>query len=146
MRKVGKWIVAVVIVCVPVIYCGHLFANYMAIENDLEKKSARTLHPSVDEGNATDLAYIYNMRREMHIREGKLILVWFIVVPATNVHYSCSYESGFSDFKVGDSVKLIHTTSEDEGDYGYIVGLHEKEQGKVTAIWNFNMDSDDSSP
>jgi hypothetical protein len=144
MRKIGSWAIVCLVMCVPLLYGGHLLANYQGTQKDLAQKSTRTIHPSVDDDDASDLGYIYNVRREIYIREGKLVLVWFVVVPATNVHYSCSYDAGFSDFKTGDSVRLIYTKSEDAGDYGYIVGLHDKEQGKVTSIWNFNMDTDDS--
>jgi hypothetical protein len=146
MLKIGSWAIVCLVLCIPLLYGGHLLANYQGIQKGVAQKSAKTLIPSVDDGDASDIGYIYNMRRETRIREGKLILVWFVVIPATNVHYSCSYDSGFSDFKIGDSVRLIHTKSEDAGDYGYMIGLHDKEQGKVTSIWNFNMDAEDAAP
>jgi hypothetical protein len=93
------------------------------------------------DNEASGFGYIYSMRRENYIREGRLNLVWFVVIPTTNDHYTCSYEAGYSDFKTGDSVRLIHTTSEDEGDYGYIIGLYDKESGKAASVWNFNLDS-----
>jgi hypothetical protein len=99
------------------------------------------LRPVVDEHDATDIAYIYDMRREESFTKEALNLVWFIVVPATNIHYSCSYQDGFSDFKVGDGVRLIHTKSDEDGADGFIIGLHGPERGKVTSIWNFNMDN-----
>jgi hypothetical protein len=87
------------------------------------------------------LGYIYSMRRDTPIHDDELNLVWFVVVPATNVHYSCSYEGGFPDFKTGDSVRVIHTKSDEEGEYGYIIGLHDTEKDKVSEVWNFDLDT-----
>ena len=128
-------------VCAALIYAGYKVRNHLKIQRYLDKKSAIVVHPKVGENDASDFGYIYSMRRDTPIHDDELNLVWFVVVPATNVHYTCSYEAGFPDFKTGDSVKLIHTKSDDEGDYGYIIGLHDKEQGKVTEVWNFDLDS-----
>jgi hypothetical protein len=135
------WLVAIAIVCLTLLYVAHLIGNYIGIRKDLERKSAIVVHPRVGDNEASDFGYIYSMRREKLIREGRLNLGWVVVVPATNDHYSCSYEAGYSDFKTGDSVRLIHTTSEDEGDYGYIIGLYDKESGKAASVWNFNLNS-----
>jgi hypothetical protein len=128
-------------VCAALIYAGYKVRNHLKIQRYLDKKSAIVVHPKVGENDASDFGYIYSMRRDTPIHDDELNLVWFVVVPATNVHYTCSYEAGFPDFKTGDSVKLIHTKSDDEGDYGYIIGLHDKEQGQVTEVWNFDLDS-----
>ncbi|MGA8086705.1 MAG: hypothetical protein WCA10_05315 [Terracidiphilus sp.] len=141
MKKLGAWVLTCLVVCAPLIYVGHLLSNYVKIRKDLQRKSAIVVHPTVGENEALDLGYIYSMRRDSLLREGRLNLVWFVVVPATNVHYSCPYEEGYSDFKTGDSVRLIHTTSEDGGDNGYIVGLHDNERDKVASVWNFNLDT-----
>lgn len=141
MQRLRLWLLAIAIVCLPLVYIAHLVGNYLGIRRDLERKSAIVVHPRVGDNEASDIGYIYSMRRENHIREGRLNLVWFVVIPATNVHYSCPYEEGFSDFKTGDSVRLIHTTSEEEGDYGYIIGLYDKESGKAASVWNFDLDS-----
>jgi hypothetical protein len=149
----GAWIILLVMpkaqlrlligfaVCAALIYAGYKVRNHLKIQRYLDKKSAIVVHPKVGENDASDFGDIYSMRRDTPIHDDELNLVWFVVVPATNVHYTCSYEAGFPDFKTGDSVKLIHTKSDDEGDYGYIIGLHDKEQGKVTEVWNFDLDS-----
>jgi hypothetical protein len=71
-----------------------------------------------------------------------LNLVWFIVVPSENTRWSCSYQAGFPDFKVGDGVTIIHKKSAvDTVDYsGYVIGLHEKEKGKVTDVWALDLE------
>jgi hypothetical protein len=129
------------VVCAALTYAGYVVRNHLKIQRYLDKKSAIVVHPKVGETDVSELGYIYSMRRDNPIHDDELNLVWFVVVPATNVHYSCSYEAGFPDFKTGDSVRLIHTKSDDEGDYGYIIGLHDKEQGRVTEVWNFNLDN-----
>jgi hypothetical protein len=136
-----SWIFFTGIIGGGLYYGVHLLMNYIHLEKEFRENSAKIAHPRVFENQASDIGYIYSMRRETLIREEKLNLVWFVVVPTTNIHYSCPYEYGYPDFKTGDSVRLIHTTSEDEGDYGYIVGLHDQEQGKATAIWNFDLDT-----
>jgi hypothetical protein len=141
MQKVGAWLVIGMVLCIPLLYLGHLYANYEKIQADLQRKSAIAVQPTVGAGDASEIGYIYSMRRETYIREGRLNLVWFVVVPATNIHYSCSYEAGFPDFKTGDSVGIIHTNSDEEGHYGYIIGLHDNKQGKVASVWNFNLDT-----
>jgi len=82
------------------------------------------------------------MRNETHIREGRLNLVWYVVVPDTNVHYSGVYDSGYADWKNGDSVWIIHNKDDDEADYGYLVGMHEPKQGKATLVWILNSDDE----
>lgn len=147
MRKAATYLVLAAVVSTPLLYLGHLYANYRKIQTELARKSATIVRPSVRNGDASDLGYIYSMRRETRIREGRLNLVWFVVVPATNVHYSCPYEEGYSGFRTGDSVRLVHTKKEEEGDYGYIVGLHANEQGKAALVWNFNLDAaEDNEP
>jgi hypothetical protein len=141
MEKLGLWLVIIPVVSVPILYAGHLVANYERIQKNLERKSSLVVHPSVTDGNASDLGYIYSMRRETHVRDGELNLVWFVVVPATNVHYSCPYEAGYSDFKIGDSVRLIHTKSDEESDLGYILGLYDNERGQVASVWDFDLDA-----
>jgi hypothetical protein len=127
--------------CGALIYGGYSYRNHLKIQQYLDQKSAIAVHPKILEGDASDIGYIYSMRRDTPIHDDELNLVWFVVVPKTNAHYSCSYEEGFPHFRVGDSVTLIHTTS-DEADDGYIVGLHDQERGKTTMVWNFNMDND----
>lgn len=131
--------IAVVVFCAPVFYLLHLWSNYENIQRDLKHKSSIVVRPVVRDGSARDIGYIYSMRRETNVREGNLNLVWFVIVPATNVRYSCSYEDGYSEFRKGDSVAIIHTKSDEEGDYGFIVGLHDNEVGKVASVWNFDL-------
>jgi len=141
MQKARPWPLIGLVVCIGLIYGGYRLKNHLKVQRELERKSAIVVHPKVGEGDASDLGYIYSMRRDTPIHDDELNLVWFVVVPATNVHYTCSYEAGFPDFKVGDSVRLIHTKSDDDADYGYIIGLHDDEQGKATEVWNFNLDT-----
>ena len=59
--------------------------------------------------------------------------MWFIKVPGTGERYSCSWDRGFSGFKKDDDVRLIRPKDVmTESGYGYIVGLHDKLQGKVS--------------
>jgi hypothetical protein len=136
-----SWVFFALVIGGGLYYGIHLLRNYLQIKSDFKENSARIVHPSVGENQASDIGYIYSMRRETMIREGRLNLVWFVVIPATNVHYSCPYEYGYPDFKTGDSVRLIHTTSEEDGDNGFIVGLHENERDKVASVWNFDLDT-----
>jgi hypothetical protein len=82
------------------------------------------------------------MRREKNIGEGTLNLVWFVVVPSRNTRWSCSYQAGFSDFKVGDSVRIIHEKlGIDTVDFsGYLIGLHEKISGRATDVWAIGLE------
>jgi len=143
MPKVQVRLLIGLVVCAALFYAGYKVRNHLRIQRYLNRQSAIVVHPKIGDTDASDFGYIYSMRRDTPIHDDELNLVWFVVVPATNVHYSCSYHAGFPDFRTGDSVRLIHTTSEDEGDYGYIVGLHDAEHGKVTEVWNFNSDNAD---
>jgi hypothetical protein len=127
----------------PVGYGVHLIMNYNKIERELHKNEARVTQPRVNDDAKAEIGYIYQMRNETQIREGRLNLVWFVVVPATNVHYSAVYDSGYADWKMGDSIRLIHNKNDDESDYGYLVGMHDKKLGKATFVWTIN--SDDSA-
>ena len=149
MQKFVGWLLVALIVCLPCAYGIHLYGNYRKIQTDLRRHSQQVVQPGVDSESVTEIGYIFEMRRDTYIREGRLNLVWFIAVPATGSRYSCSYESGFPDFKVGDGVRIIHKKdSVDNADFtGYVIGLHEKEQGKTTAVWalvldELEMDSD----
>lgn len=141
MRTTGARLLIGVGLCVASMYAGYSYRNHLKIQRYLDQESAIVVHPKILEGDASDAGYIYSMRRDTPIHDDELNLVWFVVVPSTNAHYSCSYEGGFPGFQVGDSVTLIHTTR-DEADDGYIVGLHDHERGKATMVWNFNMDND----
>ncbi|MFZ0392262.1 MAG: hypothetical protein WBX09_09535 [Terracidiphilus sp.] len=142
MRKFFGWLVVILIVGLPVAYCVHLYDNYRKIQADLRRNSQRVVQPSVDDTSVSEIGYIFSIRRDTYIREGRLNLVWFIAVPETGSRYSCSYEAGFPDFKVGDGVRIIHKKDDvDNVDFtGYIIGLHEKEQGKTTEVWALDLD------
>jgi hypothetical protein len=120
MPKAQKQLLIGCLICASLIYAGYKIRNYVRIQKYLAEKSATVVNPKIGENDALDLAYIYSMRRDTAIHDDELNLVWFVVVPSTNVLYSCSYEAGFPEFKAGDSVRLIHTKSNGEGDYGYI--------------------------
>lgn len=132
----------VLIVCIPYAYAIHLYRNYAGIQTNLRERAALTVHAAVGADSVSEVGYIFSMRRETYIRKGRFNLVWFIAVPATGARYSCSYESGFQNFKVGDGVTVIHTKADiDTGDYeGYIIGLHHEEQGKVAGVWALDLD------
>jgi hypothetical protein len=132
----------VVVIALPCAYGIHLYKNYVKIQRELHEKSSRIVRPEVDDESVSEIGYVYSMRRETYIREGRLNLVWFIAVPSENTRWSCSYQAGFPDFKVGDGVKIIHKRSDvDTVDYsGYVIGLHDKEQGKVTDVWVLDED------
>jgi len=134
-------VIVLVVIGLPCAYGIHLYRNYVQIQSELRDKSSRIVRPKVDDESVSEIGYIYDMRRETYIREGRLNLVWFIVVPSENTRWSCSYEAGFPDLKVGDGVTIIHKrTGVDSADYGYVVGLHDKEQGKVTEVWVIDLD------
>jgi hypothetical protein len=140
MQKFIGWLILIAVIGLPTAYGIHLWRNYAKIDQELRANTARVIHPKVDDDDVSEIGYVYQMRREWHIRDGELNLVWFVVVPATNVHYSCVYTSGYPDFKTGDSVRIIHNKDEDESDYGYLVGMHDNRQGKTTLVWTINSD------
>jgi hypothetical protein len=47
---------------------------------------------------------------------------------------------GIPIFRIGDAVRIIHNKDDGESDYGYLVGLHDKKQGKATLVWTLNSD------
>lgn len=142
MPKLLGWLVVILIVCLPCAYGVHLYGNYRKIQAELHRNSQRVVQPSVDDKSVSEIGYIFSTRRDTYIREGRLNLVWFIAVPATGSRYSCSYEYGYPDFKIGDGVRLIHKKEDiDNVDFtGYIIGLHEREQGKTTEVWALDLD------
>ena len=123
-------------------YVAHLYKNYSKIENELREKSSRIINPNVDDESVSEIGYIFSMRREKNIGEGRLNLVWFVVVPSKNTRWSCSFQSGFSDFRTGDSVTIIHKKSDvDNLDYsGYLIGLHGKDRGRATDVWAIDLE------
>ncbi len=133
---------AVVVIGLLSSYVIHLWNNYSKIGNDLRQKSAQSIYPTVDQESVSETGYIYEMRREKNIGEGTLNLVWFVVVPLRNTRWSCSYQAGFSDFKVGDSVRIIHKKSNiDTVDFsGYLIGLHEKNRARATDVWAIGLE------
>jgi hypothetical protein len=141
MRKVVRgnlvaWMIMGIVVIVPCAYGLHLVGNYLKIQRELAANERRIILPHAADSDTVEDGYIYTMRRDLFIREGRLNLVWFIVVPSANKRYSCSYDAGFSEFKQGDVVHLIHDKDHpDEGNYGYIVGGDDRTKGKVTQAW-----------
>ena len=45
MQRLFNWLVAIVIVCLPILYTAHLIGNYIGIRRGLEQKSAIVDHP-----------------------------------------------------------------------------------------------------
>jgi hypothetical protein len=142
MRRIVGWLVLLFMFGLPIWYVAHLIRNYVKIERELHHNEAYVVHPKVTDTDKAEIGYIYELRNETEIREGRLNLVWFVVVPATNVHYSGIYDSGYTGWKKGDSIQIIHNKDDDEADYGFLVGLHEPKQGKATFVWIINSDNE----
>lgn len=142
MKKLIPLLVILVIVGLPVGYAVHLVRNYLAIQKELSENEARQVVLRTDENSQVETGYIYAMRRDTQIRDKNLNLVWFIVVPSTNDHWSCSYQYGYSRFRVGDSVQIVRQKNADQTlDYtGYILGQFLQEKGKVTNAWILDLD------
>jgi hypothetical protein len=137
MKKWSPLVIAVLVLCAGVGYLIHLYLNYSEIQSTLKSRAAVAVHASVDSESVSEVGYIYEMRDETYIREGRFNLVWFISVPSTNRKYSCPYDAGYQGFKVADGVTIIHKRRELEknGDFtGYIVGLHGEKRDKVAAV------------
>lgn len=137
-----SWIFFALVLCGGLYYVTHLALNYRKIQKDIRETAATVVEPVTHEGDLTEIGYIFSMRRDRDIREGTWNLVWFIAIPEKGVRYSCKYEEGFQDFKVGDGVKIIRKNvdlAEDPED-SYIVGLHDKEQGKASIAWTNDLD------
>lgn len=135
------------------IYGAYMLYRYIKVETDLKRRSAVTIHAEVDNQSVEEFGYIYSKRDELFLKDDNTEnLVWFIDVPQTGARYSCSFEEGFSKFKVGDNVRLIRPKdTDDEAGYGYVVGLYYKETGKAAAVWvideaNLDITIGDSPP
>jgi hypothetical protein len=72
--------------------------------------------------------------------ENKINLVWFVKIPATGKVYSCSYDEGFSQFRTGDDVRLIHPRDSSDANYGYVSGLRDGTSGKTAVVWVIDED------
>jgi hypothetical protein len=141
-EKLTNWIYFTVVIVGPIVYGVHLIENYQKVHAEIREEAATVIKPAVDEGSVSEVGYIFSMRRETYIRDPNFNLVWFIAVPATGERYSCKYLGGFQDFKTGDGVALIHP-KDDEGSVdhaSYIVGLHDREQGKASLIGVNNLE------
>jgi len=137
---VKKWsplIIVVLVLCAGFGYLIHLYLNYAEIQATLKSRAAVAIHASVDSESVSETGYIYEMRDDTYIREGRFNLVWFVAVPSTNRKYSCPYDAGYQGFKIGDSVAIIHKRRELENkvDFtGYIVGLHDEKRNKAAEV------------
>jgi hypothetical protein len=117
-------------------YGGHMLYRYIKVREDSARRAAEIVQPRLNDDDVAEIGYIYSMRDEIFLRdENRVNLVWFVKVPATGARYSCSYERGFPDFRKGDDVRIIRHNNQDEADYGYVVGLHEKLSGKAAVVW-----------
>jgi hypothetical protein len=130
------------IVYLPCAYGVHLYQNFLKIQTDFRKSVDQTVRPVEDDESVSEIGYLYSMQRETHIRRGEFNLVWFIAVPATGKRYSCSYQAGSPDFAVGDGVRIIHKKSDvvNEGYTGYLIGLHQRNAGKVAEVRALDSD------
>jgi hypothetical protein len=126
------------IVLAAVGYAGYLGYHYRKIRLDLEKNAAINVVPSVAGDEVSEAGYIFSMRRETNLQRGDWNLVWFIVVPSTNMRYSVPYWYGYQDFKTGQVVNLIHVKDGIDPDKSssreYIVGLYDKAKGKCAQV------------
>jgi hypothetical protein len=134
-------IVAAILIVVAV-------AFFRRLEADTRKKESWIVPPTVDEESVSEIGYVHSLRNEINFREHKRDIMWWVKVPATNKTYSCSWESGYSGFRQDDGVRIIHKrTGVDTVDYsGFIVGLHDNEQGRSAAVWAVDLDDLDVEP
>jgi hypothetical protein len=122
-------------------YGAYMLARYMKVEADLNRRSAIVVQPKLDGDEVAEIGYIASMRDELFLRkENEINLVWFVKIPATGKVYSCSYEHGFSQFKTGDDVRLLHARDSSDADYGYVSGLHWETSGKTAEVWVVDED------
>jgi hypothetical protein len=123
-------------------YSVHLIKNYRHIHQDIHDKAAQVIHPVFEDGDISEIGYIYEMHRENYILDNRWTLAWFIAIPATGVKYSCQYEGGYQDFKVGDGVRIMRkpVDFQNEGESVYIVGLHDEQQGKASIAWTNDLE------
>ena len=118
---------------------------YQQVEVDSKRKEGRIVRPTVDEESVEEIGYINAVRRETIFREHRREVMWWVKVPSTNRTYSCSWESGYSGFSKDDGVRIIHKKEGiDTVDYsGFIVGLHDRQRGRSTAVWAIDVDDID---
>jgi hypothetical protein len=123
-------------------YGVYMLTRYVKIREDSARRAAETVHPKEDDESVSEVGYVYSMRDEVFLqKDNRVNLVWFIKVPATGNRYSCSYEGGFPEFRVGDDVRIIRPkdVATDAG-YGYVMGLHERISGKAALVWVIDED------
>jgi hypothetical protein len=137
-----NWIFVGLIIGGGLYYGIHLILNYRHIHRDIREKGALVVQPVIENGDLSEIGYIFSMRRDTYIREDRWNLVWFIAIPEKGVRYSCQYEGGYQDFKVGDGVKIIRKPVDvaDAGEDVYIIGLHDKQMGKASIAWANDLD------
>jgi len=121
-----------------IILLGGTFIFYRKLDEDTKKKESWIVSPVVDEDSVVEIGYVQGLRREIHFWEHSRDVMWWVKVPATNKVYSCGWQSGYSGFDKDDGVRLIHNRNEPDG--GFIVGLHDKEQGHSAAVWVVDVD------
>jgi hypothetical protein len=123
------------------VYCIHLTANYIKMERDFDARSKVVVDATLPNGGTAERGYIYDQRRYDNLRDSEVKLIWFVVVPQTNKHYSCSYVEGAAVFHIGQSVLFFHENSGNEGADGFIIGVFGNQKGKAIKVWQFDMDS-----
>lgn len=128
--------IIVIAITVGAGYGAYMLHLYIQVERDLRTRSASVVQTPVTSNTVSEIGYIYSMRDELFLHDDNTInLVWFIKVPASGERYSCSWERGFSGFKTGDDVLLIRPkTLTPDSDYGYVVGLHDQLEDKVSLV------------
>ena len=117
-------------------------AFLLQVEKNTDEIANLKFEAEVDATSVSEIGYIMEKREEIEYDKRIRRIRWWVKVPQTNSIYSCSWESGFNDFREHDGVRIIHKRGdEDESDWsGYIVGLHGKSKGLVAAVWALDME------
>jgi hypothetical protein len=123
-----------------VLLFGRIFQ--MEVEKNTERVENIKVAPEVDSDSVSEIGYIFEVRDQIDYSDRVRKVMWWVKVPYTDKRYSCSWEGGFRGFELNDGVRLIHKRGgKDQSSYdGYIIGLHDKKQGRAALVWALDVD------
>ena len=78
------------------------------VEGNTRRTEAWIVPPTVDEESVSEVGYVRRLKSEISFLEHKREIMWWVKVPETNRTYACSWRSGYSGFRQGDGVRIIH--------------------------------------
>lgn len=116
------------------------------LDADTKSRERWERSPFVDTDSVAEEGKIYGERRRIDwgawtFENPSRHIQWWVIVPSTKARFSCSWGTGYSGFRDGDVITIIHPRNISEGSFeGFIVGLQGDKKDRAAGVSGIDVE------